>query len=65
LDKADKDLAFPRHMAFHYRVRNTCSKARIRNLKEKLKKATKRKNKQRDHDHLQILAKYSLAIHGT
>jgi len=39
LDKVDKDKAFLRHMAFHYMARNKVCKARIRNLKEKLRKA--------------------------
>jgi len=65
LDKADKDLAMLRHMAFHYRVRQMSSKARIRNLKVKLKKATKKKKSQRENDHLQILAEASLAECGT
>jgi len=37
LDKADIDNAFLRHMAFHYMARNKVCKARIRNLKVKLK----------------------------
>ena len=65
LDKADKDHALLRHMAFHYRARNMSSEARIRSLKAKLKKATKKQKRQKEHDRLQILAKASLADHGT
>jgi len=65
LDKANRDKALLRHMAFHYMARNKVCKARIRNLKAKLKKATKKKKRQKEHDHLQILAEASLAEHGT
>ena len=41
LDKVNKDLALLRHMAFHYRARNMSSKARIKSLKAKLRKATR------------------------
>ena len=65
LDKADKDHAFLRHMAFHYMARNKVWKARMRNLKAKLRKAIKKQKRQRELDHLQILAKASLAEHNT
>jgi len=42
LDKADKDLALLRHMDFHYRARNMSAKAQIKNLKAKLRKATRK-----------------------
>jgi len=61
LDKADRDRALLRHMAFHYMKRNKVCKARIRNLKAKSKKAIRKKKRQKEHDHLQILAKASLA----
>lgn len=60
LDKADRDKALLRHMAFHM-ARNKVCKARIRNLKEKLKKAIRKQKRQKELDHLQILAKASLA----
>ena len=52
LEKDDRDKALLRHMAFHYRARNMSSKERIRNLKAKLKKATKKQKRQKEHDHL-------------
>ena len=61
LEKADRDKALLRHMVFHYRARNMSSKARIRNLKAKLKKATKKQKRQKEHDRLQILAEAYLA----
>lgn len=42
LEKADRDKALLRHMAFYYRARNMSSKARIRSLKAKLKKAIRK-----------------------
>ena len=42
LEKADKDLVLLRHMAFHYRARNMSTKARIKSLKAKLRKAARR-----------------------
>lgn len=65
LDKADKDLALLRHMAFHYMARNKICKARIRNLKAKLRKEKRKQKRQRELDHLQILAKASLTQHNT
>jgi len=41
LDKAEKDHALLRHMAFHYRARNMHAKAEIKSFKAKLSKATK------------------------
>ena len=58
LEKANKEKYLLRHMAFHYMARNKVCKARIKNLKAKLKKASKRK---KEHDRLQILTKASLA----
>ena len=65
LDKADRDKALMRHMAFHYMARNKVCKVRIRDLKAKLKKAIRKKKRQRELDHLQILAEASLAQHDT
>ena len=65
LDKADKDLALLRHMAFHYRARNMRAKARIKSLKAKLRKATRKEKQEKEKDQLRILAKASLAHHST
>ena len=65
LDKADKDHALLRHMAFHYMARNKVCKARIRNLKAKLKKAIRKQKRQRELNRLQILAKAYLAHNDT
>ena len=65
LDKTDRDKALLRHMAFHYMARNKVSKARIRNLKAKLRKASKRKKRRKEHDQLWILAKDSFAHHSS
>jgi len=62
LEKANKEKNLLRHMVVHYMVRNKVCKARIKSLKAKLKKASKR---QKDHDQLQILAKASLAQHSS
>lgn len=50
LDKANKDHAFLRHMAFHYMARNKVCKARIRNLKARLRKAIKKQKRHRELD---------------
>jgi len=63
--KANRDKSLLRHMAFHYMARNKVCKAPIRNLRAKLKKAIRKQKKQKEHDHLQILAKASLAQHET
>ncbi len=47
LEKANKEKNLLRHMSFHYMARNKVCKARIMNLKVKLKKASKR---QKEHD---------------
>ena len=60
LEKANKEKNLLRYMVVHYMARNKVCKARIKNLKAKLKKASKR---QKEHDRLQILAKASLAQH--
>jgi len=52
LDKAGKDRALLRYMAFHYMARNKVCKARIRNLKAKLRKAIKKQKRQRELDRL-------------
>ena len=45
LEKSDQDLSLLRHMTFHYRVQNMSAQARIRNLKAKLRKATRREKR--------------------
>jgi len=65
LDKADKDLSLLRHMAFHCWPRNMSAKARIKSLKAKLRKATRRVKEAKEQDRLRILAEASLAQHGT
>ena len=65
LDKADEEPALLRHMDFHYMARNKMCKARIRNLKAKLRKAIRKKKRQRELDRLHILAKASLAQRNT
>ena len=65
LEKAEKDHVLLRHMAFHYMARNKVCKARITNLKAKLRKAIKKQKRQRELDHLQILAEVSLAQNNT
>ena len=65
LKKAKRDNALLKHIAMHYKAQNLVCKARIRSLKAKLKKATKKQKRQREHDRLQILAEASLVEHGT
>jgi len=65
LDKADKDLALLRHMAFHYRARNMSAKAQIKSVKANLRKATRREKEAKEKDRLRILADASLAQDGT
>jgi len=43
LEKANKEKTFLRHMAYHYMARNKVCKARIKSLKVKLKRASKRR----------------------
>ena len=62
LEKANKEKNMLRHMANHYWVRNHVCKARIKILKAKLKKASRRK---KEHDKLQILDEATLAEHST
>ena len=57
LEKANKENNMLRHMANHYWAKNHVCKARIKILKAKLKKASKRRKR---HDRIQILAKASL-----
>ena len=61
----NRDHALLKHMVMHYKVRNLVCKARIRSLKAKLKKAVKKQKRQKELDHLRILAEASLAEHGT
>jgi len=65
LDKAEKYLALLRHMAFHYRARNMNTKARIKSLKVKLRKETRREKEEKEQDRLRILAEASLSHHNT
>jgi len=60
LNKANEDNTLLRHMARHYRERNLSLRARIRSLKEKLRRATKREKREKDKDRLRILAEASL-----
>ena len=62
LEKANKEKTMLRHMEYHYWARNHVCKARIKNLKAKLKKASRRRKEQ---DRLQILVEASLAQHNT
>jgi len=62
LEKANREKTMLRHMAYHYMVRNKSYKARIRSLKAKLKRASRRRKEQ---DSLQILVEVSLAQHNT
>jgi len=62
LEKANREKTMLRCVAYHYMARNMSCKARIRNLKEKLKRASRR---QKAQDKLQILAEASLAHHST
>ena len=43
LEKSNKEKTLLRHMAYHSMARNKVCKARIRSLKAKLKKASKRR----------------------
>ena len=62
LEKANNEKNMLRNMAYHYLARNKVCKARIKILKAKLKKASRRKKVQ---DRLQILAEASLAQHSS
>ena len=62
LERANKEKNMLRDMAYHYLARNKVCKARIRNLKANLKKASRRRKEQ---DRLQILVEASLAQHNT
>lgn len=52
LDKANKDHALLRHMAFHYRARNMSAKTWIKSLKAKLSKETKEAKEVKEQDRL-------------
>ena len=62
LEKAINEKNMLRNMAYHYLSRNMVCQARIRNLKAKMKKRSKR---QKAQDKLQIFAEASLAQHNT
>ena len=57
LEKASKEKNLLRHMAFHYLARKKVCKARIKSLKAKLKRASRRR---KEHEGFQILAEASL-----
>ena len=61
LEKAINEKNMPRNMAYHYLSRNLVCQARIRSLKAKLKRASRRK---KEHEVVQILAKTCLAQHN-
>ena len=42
LEKANREKTLLRHMAYHYMARNKVCKARIKSLKAKLKRASRR-----------------------
>jgi len=48
LEKVNKDLSLLRHMAFHYRARNMSTKAQIKSLKVKLRKATRKAKEEKE-----------------
>jgi len=62
LEKANNEKNMLRNMAYHYLSRNMVCKARIKNLKAKLKKAMR---KRKEKNRLQILAEASLTQHST
>ena len=61
LEKAINEKNMLRNMAYHYLSRNMVCEARIRSLKAKLKRASRR---QKEHEGLQILAEASLDQHN-
>ena len=62
LDKVINEKNILRNFPYHYLSRNLVCQARIRNLKAKLKRESKRK---KEDEGLQILAEASLAHHST
>ena len=48
LEKANREKAMLRRMTHHYMARNMSSKARIRSLKAKLRKVTKRQKRKKE-----------------
>ena len=62
LEKAINEKNMLRNLSHHYLSRNLLFQARIRNLKAKLKRASKRK---KEDEVLKILAEASLAHHRT
>ena len=52
LNKVDEDNALLRHMSRHYRAQNLSLRARIRSLKAKMRKATRRKKWAKEQDRL-------------
>lgn len=62
LEKAINEKNMLRNLSYHYLSWNLVCQVRIRNLKPKLKRATRRKKKD---EGLQILAEASMAHHNT
>ena len=62
LEKANNEKNMLRNMAYHYLARNKVCKARIKILKTKLKKASR---KRKEKDRIQILVEPSLAQHNS
>jgi len=58
--RANKDRDMLRNMKDHNWARNKVCKARIRNLKANLKKASKRQKRKKEHDRLHILTELIL-----
>ena len=62
LGKAINEKNMLRKLSYHYLPRNLVCQVRIRSLKAKLKRASRRK---KEDDRLQILAEASLAQHSS
>ena len=60
LEKAINEKNMLRNLSYHYLSRNLVCQARIRSLKAKLKRASRR---QKEDEEIQILAEASLAQH--
>ena len=60
VEKANREKVMLRHMTHHYMARNMSSKARIKSLKAKLRKVTKRQTWKKEQDQLRILVEASL-----
>ena len=62
LEKALNEKNMLRNLSYHYMSQNLVCKARIRNLKAKLKRASKRK---KEDEGIRIFTEASLAHHST